>query len=440
MSEKHLFVIWPKARFAEARILEDLAKETRIVFKTELEFEGDAALAYRRFYGPKLPDEKRKVRNCGSGPFLLVVVEDCNPDYRTIDTGSRKPMFCNARMWKLKTRYRKWSGRKHRVHGTVTKDEFAIDVEMLTGHPAAEWEPGVPAGPVSPKLPEGWEAISSTGPLKTAPVRPAFRPLPIPALGNVILRDKYINDFFTAGRYLGMDAIEKHSTKAVASIGNEYKIASRMYAAAPDLVPAPLAWLYAKDGRSASFIAERIGGTTLSEALKRGLAESEADRFADDMCDLADALEKTGIVHRDLFADNFIVPADGGRLKTIDWQLAIERDGYREDPWVAKNWKFRYVVFGVNRDLGLGRWNDFAAMANILKSFPRTAKVDAAIAKLEAKAPSMTFSAPPSRGERTKLMLYAISLRFQMLLKRRDSEKYARLKRRFDTIWRKGKM
>ena len=107
---------------------------------------------------------------------------------------------------------------------------------------------------------------------------------------------------------------------------------------------------------------------------------------------------------------------------------------YREDPWVVRHWKFHYVVFGVNRELGLGVWNDFHALGKVLALLPQTAAVKDVAAWLAAEAPQMTFAAPPDRMTRFKLRLYALSLRFQMFLNRGRAEKYARLARRWRTI------
>lgn len=429
--ELQLFVLWPKARAAEERILSDLRRETQVLYVGELRFEGDMAQAYRRFYGPQLPDARRKVKGCGTGAFLLVIVADDRPDYRTILVNRRWPVFCNARMNALKQRYREWAGRHHRVHGTQSAFEFARDVLILTGHPASAWEAGVPAGEIRPVLPTGWCAVSAEEPFAAAEVLPGH----VPALEDrkLFLENKYINDTFHTGLFNGRPAVEKTSTKAVWSIGNEYRLGCRMYAAAPHVIPRPLAWRYAGDGSSASVVTARVKGPSLTELLARGLSADEADRYAADLDALAEALRTTGILHRDLFPDNFLLD-DDGHLKVIDWQLAIDRKNYLEDPWVVKHWKFHYVVFGVNRELGLGRWNDWQALGKILAAFPQTARVTALRERLAREEQTMTFAAPPPRGTRFKLRLYALSLRLQMLLRGRRHRKYAQLERRWRTI------
>ena len=51
-AELHLFVLWEKARFAEKRILADMARTLEIVCTRELRFADEPMLSFRRFYGP----------------------------------------------------------------------------------------------------------------------------------------------------------------------------------------------------------------------------------------------------------------------------------------------------------------------------------------------------------------------------------------------------
>ena len=252
--------------------------------------------------------------------------------------------------------------------------------------------------------------------------------------GEVFLEGKYINDTFRNCTVNGRSCVEKISSKAVWSVRNEFDIGRKIHAAATAVTPEFLAYRYFPAPMPrASVAAEKIAGPDLTELLRRGLSTAQADSFAADLLTLADALRTTGIVHRDLFTDNLLLGADG-HLKAIDWQLAIERDRYQEDDWVRRHWKFRYVVFGVNRDLPLGHWNDFRALAAVLAQFPQTKAVAAARERLLAEAEGMTFAAPPNIAERLKLFGYAVSLRLQMLLRGKRHRKYAQLERRYRTI------
>ncbi len=429
--EIHLFILWEKARFAEKRILADMARELDIVCTRELRFDGDPVLSYRRFYGPTLPNARRKLKECGSGPFLLVVVRDNAPEYGTCTLDGSEYRNMNLRLVRLKVRYRNWAGRRHRVHGTTSRAEFARDVLTLTGHSADEWEKGVPTGDWRIHLPDTWSAESGADPFLPGAVAPG----PEPSIENarVFLENKYINDTFIDGTFRGTPCIVKRTSKAVWSIGNEYRLSCRMHAAAPAVVPRPLAWWYDCIDGTASVVTAKVAGPSLTELLARGVTDAQADGFAADIRTLAQALKKEGIIHRDLFADNLLLDSDG-HLKAIDWQLATDRARYREDPWVVRHWKFHYVVFGVNRELGLGVWNDFHALGKVLAQLPQTAAVRAVAAELAAGEKEMSFSRPPNRATRFKLWLYGCSLRFQMLLNARRPEKRARLERRWRTV------
>ena len=249
---------------------------------------------------------------------------------------------------------------------------------------------------------------------------------------RLILANKYINDAFYEGTCNGRACVVKCSSKCPWSIGNEYRLARRLFAVAPTVVAEPLA---VREGPQAFVVTERVAGPSLTELIVRGVTAEAADRFAADIREMARALRETGILHRDLFTDNLLLGADG-HLKMIDFQLAIDRADYREDPWVERHWKFHYVVFGVNRDLGLGTWNDFYALVAVLGQLPQTDAVRRVATELAADAPKMTFAAPPRGIVRFKLGLYAVSLTFQMLLRAGNRKRYDQLKRRRDTIWK----
>ncbi len=430
-AELHILVLWARARFAEKKILAAISGEVEIVCSREMRFPCEAEEGFRRFYGPALPDSRLKAAKCGCGPFLLVVVRDHAPEHGPCVIGHVCYESADLKMLRLKMRCREMSGRHHRVHGTITRDEFARDVEMLTGHSAAEWEKGVPQGDWAMRLPDVWTAVTADGAFRAAHIVPGGS-LEV-SDAAVFLENKYINDSFEKGVFQGTPCVVKRSSKAVWSIGNEYRMAARMYAANPATVPRPLAWAYHCADHSAEVVTARVAGPSLADLLKKGVTDAQADGFAADVRALAEALKKEGILHRDLFEDNLLLDADG-HLKAIDWQLAIDRHAYREDPWVEGHWKFLYVVFGVNRELGMGNWNDFHALGKVLARLPQTTAVRETSAWLASEAPAMGFSRPPHGLTALRLRLYALSLRVQILLNIRRPEKRARLERRLRTI------
>ncbi len=157
--ELHLIVLWEKARAEEDRILADIARHVEIVAKVELSWPGDAVDCYGRFYGAKLLEAAGKVKICGDGPFLLVVVRDRRPRYGWRET-SRGGELVNLRLFAMKSRYRAWTGGGHRVHTSNSPAETRRDIFLLTGRRMEEWKDGAPDGPLE-VLPgrDGWPSL-----------------------------------------------------------------------------------------------------------------------------------------------------------------------------------------------------------------------------------------------------------------------------------------
>lgn len=88
----------------------------------------------------------------------------------------------------------------------------------------------------------------------------------------------------------------------------------------------------------------------------------------------------------------------------------------------------------MNRELGLGVWNDFHALGKLLAQFPPTETVRAVASELAAAAPEMTYADPPRGLDRLRLWLYGYSLRLQMLIRGRSHRKYVQLERRWRTV------
>lgn len=130
--ELHLFLLWSRARRREAEIVADIRSTFRVVEAVEVTWSRRRFAAnLSRFYGEKLPPGSRKQWHCGSGPFLVVVVEDARPDYETVDGGRA---VVNRRMLDARARYRELTGGGHRVHATLDTREFEHDVFLLLGH------------------------------------------------------------------------------------------------------------------------------------------------------------------------------------------------------------------------------------------------------------------------------------------------------------------
>lgn len=162
-SEIHLFVLWENSRVAEERILADMSAHVTVLAKIEGAWPAGvpAATGYRRFYGAFLPDPVEKVRNAGSGEFLIVVVRDEDAVYGDRET-VRGIERVNERIFDMKWRYREWVGGGHRVHGTNSTDEARRDIMLLTGHTLDAWISGAARDLPMTVLPgqNGWRSMA----------------------------------------------------------------------------------------------------------------------------------------------------------------------------------------------------------------------------------------------------------------------------------------
>lgn len=137
--EYHLFIIWPKARYIEDKIIEDIKYKFDVVDLCEIYWsKHNFSNNLTRFYGEKLPDGSHKERHCGRGPFILVVVKDMNPTYEKRDT-SKGVKFVNVNLFDAKSIYRKWTGGGHRIHATNSPDETKHDLVLLFGMDAEKY-------------------------------------------------------------------------------------------------------------------------------------------------------------------------------------------------------------------------------------------------------------------------------------------------------------
>lgn len=212
------------------------------------------------------------------------------------------------------------------------------------------------------------------------------------------LEGKYVNDIFFDGLFSGRPCIVKCSSKAPDSIANEYEMNRRLHEADPGVFPEPLA---VHCGPMAFVVTEKL---------------SPADRLSapvDDIMRMVHALETTGIVHRDVQL-NLLAGSDG-HLRLIDFQFAIDRNAYRESQFMESHWKYHYTVFGVHRQLGIGRWNDVTSFIAVLERNQYDGW-EGAVAELRRIEAQMEYSARFTKLEKTRFLVYAASLWLQSRL------------------------
>ena len=131
--EFHLFIIWEKGRNEQAKILSDLQEHFTIFRVFEIHWtKRNFSRNLSRFYGQKLPKGSGKERHCGSGPFVLIIVEDDRPIYAPRMT-SKGELSVNTNPFNAKERYRSWTGGGHRIHATNSQEETEHDITLLLG-------------------------------------------------------------------------------------------------------------------------------------------------------------------------------------------------------------------------------------------------------------------------------------------------------------------
>jgi hypothetical protein len=136
-TERHVVVLWDFARSAEAQIARDLSDRFSVVAEMEIEWHKDRfSEQLTRFYGTRLPRRAHKERHCGTGPFLLFVIEA--PVRRALRLTSSGPRTVNPEVFDAKRMYRAWTGGGHRVHASDTPAEADHDLMLVLGSRCAE--------------------------------------------------------------------------------------------------------------------------------------------------------------------------------------------------------------------------------------------------------------------------------------------------------------
>ena len=186
-----------------------------------------------------------------------------------------------------------------------------------------------------------------------------------PALGlfdcRVMLENKLVNDIFFEGTFKGEPCIVKCSSRAPESIVNEYEMSRRLAATDPGVCAEALAKWVSPYGSRAFVVLRKLPGPSLTDLLAHGVDDVEAIELLEDMVRIAEALLKAGIVWRDIIPDNFIRDAEG-HFRLIDAQFAVDRNNFREQPFLQRNWNYRMLLFAHHPMLAGRGWNDAGMM------------------------------------------------------------------------------
>lgn len=133
--EVQALLIWSLGRSHEDSILADLESRFDILRVVELTWSRNRfSDNLRRFYGTNLPhNSSKEERECGHGPFLLVIVRDTSPKYGVRKTTSGQDQRVNVTMFDLKQSYRARRAEGFSVHSTNDIAEARRDICLLLG-------------------------------------------------------------------------------------------------------------------------------------------------------------------------------------------------------------------------------------------------------------------------------------------------------------------
>lgn len=140
----YIFIIWDESRHKTDLILDDIKSKFTIreVFEitwTKNNFQNNLI----RFYGHSLPNPKKKKLLCGTGPFLLIIVNDDSPLFRN-ESSFTGNITINENIVRSKMMYRKWVGQDFSVHGSISSKETNHNLTLLLHKPLNELEKVLP--------------------------------------------------------------------------------------------------------------------------------------------------------------------------------------------------------------------------------------------------------------------------------------------------------
>lgn len=183
---------------------------------------------------------------------------------------------------------------------------------------------------------------------------------------------------------------------------NEYRCSMELWKHAPEHFARPLAY-YA--GKKFSFCsAEFISGEDLRTIMMRGdeMTPDQKRQIVEDLYTIAQALLKSGIVHRDVAAKNMLY--HNGRVVLIDCQLAIRKDDTKEITLFDNILKICMGRWGTQPGPGLLDCDDFKGIDEVLQAIgcapENQQRFDAVCAELQTVRDRFRYAFPyPAMSE-----------------------------------------
>lgn len=146
-SELHIFIIWEKARTKSNELLSEIGGKFKIHDVYEIKWSKENfSNNLKRFYGMTLPNPHKKANECGTGPFLAVLVSDKDPKHGIRKTSMGKQVV-NTNIYDFKRKLRAEFGGNYRIHGSIHEKEANHDFSLLLGKNLKQ---------ISQEIPEKW--------------------------------------------------------------------------------------------------------------------------------------------------------------------------------------------------------------------------------------------------------------------------------------------
>ena len=131
--EKHIFLLWEKARDKEHKIIKDIQEKFKVLSAFRINWSNkNFSKNLSRFYGEHLPQGCHKHLHVGDGEMSLYIVEDLKPIYKDRKT-SKGFEKVNINIFDNKQLYRNWTGGGHKIHASNSIKEARSDILLLTG-------------------------------------------------------------------------------------------------------------------------------------------------------------------------------------------------------------------------------------------------------------------------------------------------------------------
>jgi len=130
----NFFILWEKARHAEAGIAQLIKERFSLLYAAEIEWSPQhVARNFSRLYDRPGIEKAQKANNVGDGPFALYIICDDSPQHRYDRSVSGDIELVNTRVAATKAEIRGMLGGKFLIHSSNNIREFFEQTVLLLG-------------------------------------------------------------------------------------------------------------------------------------------------------------------------------------------------------------------------------------------------------------------------------------------------------------------